>query len=633
MALDRAAMIFPGRLRPELQQELGSDIIFHEAVLDEAVDVALEFEKAGVGVIISRGGTAEVIRQVVKIPVVNCEVTNSDLINTLLDIKQQSEPNLKVVALIAYRNMAYDVNQVERLLNIKVQHFWYWTDANELRERVRQVKEAGFEVVLGASMTVRLAEEFGIRGYLMQVGRETVRQAVEKAREILEIRRNDLARAERIKSILNFAHEGIVSFDRKGIVDFVNPRAENIFGQNQTSLVGRQVKDVFPGWDMANSNEIQLEQITKVGEHHIIYNRVPVIIDNQNFGGVVTFTELAEVVQAEEKIRNLLHTKGLVAKYQLSDIVGKSQAIKEAIRKAEIYGRTDSTVLITGETGTGKELFAHGLHQISQRRSRPFVAINCAALPENLLESELFGYEEGAFTGARRGGRAGLFELAHRGTLFLDEISEMPISLQARLLRAIQEKEVMRLGGDRITPIDVRIIAATNRNLREAVERKEFRSDLYFRLNILQLNIPPLRNRKEDIPLLVEHFRRYFSRRFHRNVPPPTDQLKERMMGHSWPGNVRELEHLMERYALLVGSMEEANLIEELFEKQQTDDESDQNTSTDRITIRIGPISKMLDEIYAAVFRLAGENKSRAADILGVNRMTVAKWLERHNRR
>lgn len=630
-------MIFPGRLRTELYQELGPAVIFHDAVLDEAIEVALECEKSGVGVIISRGGTAEVIRKVVKIPVVNCEVTHSDLINTLLDIKQEIGPDLKVVALICYANVAYDVEQLQRLLGIEVKQFWYWSDGNELREKVRQAKAAGIKVVVGASLTTRVARELGIKGYLMQVGLETVKQAVEKAREILDIRRNDLAYSEKVKSILQFAYEGILFVDNQGIIDYANPRTEDILKGKYPVLIGQQVKDVIPGWD-DDLKHLHLGQITKVGDKHIAYNRVPVFVHDKYEGMVITFTETSDLVKAEEKIRNVLHARGLVAKYRLKDIVGESLIIKETIRKAELFGQTDSTVLIIGETGTGKELFAHGLHRISERRNKPFVAINCGTLPENLLESELFGYEEGAFTGAKKGGRIGLFELAHRGTLFLDEIGEMPFSLQSRLLRAIQEKEVMRLGGDRIIPVDVRIIAATNRNLKEAVEHKEFRSDLYYRLNILQLNIPPLRERLEDVPLLVEYFLNLFRRLDNRNIPPLSPELMDFLLSYQWPGNVRELENLIQKYALLADSIDNKALMKEILPKQPNKLEATQpanigaiHSAENELTVKLGSINEILDEIYAKVYKIAGGNKTRTAEILGVNRMTVARWLEQKN--
>jgi PAS domain S-box-containing protein len=625
--MNKAAMIFPGQISPDLELELGPNITFYNAVLDDAVKIALECEKNGVDVIISRAGSAAAIKRAVKVPVVNCEVTHSDLIDVLLGVKREFGSDIREVALVNYANVSYDVNYLEQLTQIRVRQFWFWNDANELKERICEIQQAGIRVVLGQSMTVRFAREMGIKGHLMQVGRETLRQAIQKAKEILEIRRVDLAYAEKIKSMLSFAREGILFVNDNSNIEYANPRAEDMVGQETAVLKGEAVSKIFVDWN-TKEDKLCLGQIAKIGDNQIIYNRVPVRVRGERVGDVVTFIEAAQIQNVEEKLRNFLHDKGFAAKHNLLDIVGNSLAIKEAIHKATLFGQTDSTVLIVGETGTGKELFAHGLHNVSLRKQHPFLAINCAALPEGLLESELFGYTEGAFTGAKRGGRAGFFELAHRGTLFLDEIGELRLPLQGKLLRVIQEKEVMRLGGDRIIPVDTRIIAATNRNLLEAVENKEFRSDLYYRLNVLKLQIPSLRARREDIPLLVEHFSRQFSVNNKTPIPAISRDLLLAMDAYEWPGNVRELECLIQRYCLLAGTIRDSAIIEELF-NSPSDTVKSKSLTTQCLNIDVATLEEMLDDIYSEVYQMTGENKSKTAQILGVNRMTVAKWLER----
>lgn len=620
-------MIFPGELRPELYNELGKEVIFYEAVLDEAVVIARDLEKLDIGVIISRGGTAEAIRRAVNIPVVNCEVTNSDLLNTLFDIKKEMGKSLDKVALVCYGNTAFDVVQFEKVLGVKVKQFWYWNNKNELYQRLCEIKEEGIDVVLGASMTVRFAKQLGMKGCLMQVGSETLRQAVEKAKEILEIRHNDLAQSEKIKSILSFAHEGIVSIDNDGIIDYANKRAEEIFRWKNTVMLGKKISEIIPNW-INNNDDVLLDQIASIENQHIIYNQVPVIVKDRKIGTVFTLTEAEAVIQVEEKIRNLQYNRGLLAKYELKDIIGQSSVIKETLERAKLFGITDSTVLINGETGTGKELFAHGIHMVSARRKKPFVAINSAALPENLLESELFGYEEGAFSGARKGGKIGLFELAHKGTLFLDEIGEFPISLQARLLRVLQEKEVMRLGGNKIIPVDVRVIVATNRNLREAVKCKEFREDLFFRLNILELRIPPLRERLDDIPLLIDYFMNIYNKNSRKNDSKISSTLLERMCNYDWPGNVRQLESFIERYSILT-NMDNKVEYDLFFEVSEKPVITTNDSKADAVSVNIESLSKILDDIYLEVYKTTGNNKTRTAKILGVNRMTVAKRLSK----
>lgn len=261
--------------------------------------------------------------------------------------------------------------------------------------------------------------------------------------------------------------------------------------------------------DVLRSGQKQTNQMMQIGKMLTNTNRIPIVVDHQIRGVVATFQDIKQLQSTEQKIRLKLHEKGLVAKYSFGDIVGESRAIRNTIQIARSYASSQAAVLIHGETGTGKELFAQSIHTVSDRRDGPFVAINCAAVSNNLLESELFGYEAGAFTGASKNGREGLFELAHGGTIFLDEIGEIPRETQVELLRVLQEKEVRRVGGNRVIPVDVRIITATNKDLIQETMEGRFREDLYYRLNVLDLELPPLRERGDDVRILgLQHFRR-----------------------------------------------------------------------------------------------------------------------------
>ncbi len=268
-------------------------------------------------------------------------------------------------------------------------------------------------------------------------------------------------------------------------------------------------------------------------------------------GALIFIKNVDRIMEEESRIRRDLVEKGLTAKYSFRDILGHSAAIRDNIRMAERYSKVNSNVLIIGETGTGKELFAHSIHQMSKRSRQPFVALNCAALPESLLESELFGYEAGAFSGAVKGGKMGLFELAHKGTIFLDEIGEIPIALQAKLLRVLQEKEIRRIGSTSVHPIDVRVISATNINIEEKIREGQFRSDLYYRLNLLDIYIPPLRERKEDIQELVDAYLARFACEMEKSIPAVTPSAARILQEHSWHGNVRELRNICERLIVL----------------------------------------------------------------------------------
>lgn len=350
---------------------------------------------------------------------------------------------------------------------------------------------------------------------------------------------NDLSRTRaQLEAILELVDEGIVAVDGAGKVVFANPPAHRILGRRTDPAEALGLLEV------AKSGKAEAGVICSVGTRKIVVTKVPLPggkLDTSD-GVVATLREAGDIRGMELRLRAATLKPGLVAKYSFSDILGESTAVTELKRRAAYMSGSDATVLICGESGTGKELFAQAIHAASQRRDKPFVAVNCAALPETLLESELFGYEEGAFTGARRGGKPGLFELAHLGTVFLDEVAEMPIGLQARLLRVLQELEVMRIGGTRVVPVDVRVIAATQVPLEDLRMGGRLRHDLYYRLSVLPLALSPLRDHAEDVPLLAQHFWQRLNTDKQRIVELPQG-LVSILKAYPWPGNVRELEN------------------------------------------------------------------------------------------
>ncbi|GAB6099227.1 hypothetical protein JCM16358_11060 [Halanaerocella petrolearia] len=338
---------------------------------------------------------------------------------------------------------------------------------------------------------------------------------------------------------------------------------------------------------------------------------------------------MTKVQELEQKIRQELHKKGLVAQYDLQDIIGDSEEIIKRKELARKYGKVNSTVLIRGESGTGKELFAQGIHNCSRRKLGPFVAINCAALPTNLLESELFGYEEGTFTGAKKGGKKGLFELAHKGTIFLDEIGEMEKSLQARLLRVIQEKRVMRLGSEKIIPIDVRIIAATNRDLNKEVSEGNFREDLYYRLNVLELEIPPLRKRKGDIMILLEFLLKKKCQQLNMNIKRIDTEVIESLVNYDWPGNVRELENIIERIIVISDSqVVKKKDIDFILAKLNIRDKKEYNFKHNTHSIDLDSSLEEIEKKVITKMVEKEESKTKAAKKLGITRTTLWRKLK-----
>ncbi|MFD3449643.1 sigma-54 interaction domain-containing protein [Microbacteriaceae bacterium 4G12] len=426
-----------------------------------------------------------------------------------------------------------------------------------------------------------------------------------------------------VEAIVSSAHDGVIAVDRAGNITVVNEHAKTIL-RLQGEVKGKKITEFIPQSDMLRvlqTGQVETGDIATVLNRKLVINRFPVIVKEQVVGAVSSFKDITDIQKMEMKLRKMLHQNGLEAKYTLSDIVGESPEIVEVKELAKRFAKTDATVLITGESGTGKELFAQGIHTESTRTLGPFVAVNCAAIPETLLESELFGYEEGAFTGARKGGKTGLFELAHRGTLFLDEIGEMPLRIQALLLRVLQEKTVRRVGGERIIPVDVRIIAATNRKLEKEIERKQFRSDLYHRLNVLALELPPMRERLVDIPLLVEALVAQLNEERETKITQIDSKLLHVFMQYHWPGNIRELRNVVERIMVLEDghtlSIEGAAFFTKKI-KQQMNPEA----------LSIKDREKAL---ISSVLHQYSHNKTLAAKSLGIDRTTLWRKIKEYN--
>lgn len=353
------------------------------------------------------------------------------------------------------------------------------------------------------------------------------------------------------KVLLDEIMAGVVVCDSAGRIELVNRKAEELLDEAFDSLVGQPL-------DMLSWKEPGLSKLLAAGEisneviscqaGDILVSVKPVVFGGQPRGRMIILHPYHDVLQVQQKVRQTLISPGYVSRHHFTDLIGESPGFLEARWIAEKTAPSDSTALLFGESGTGKELFAGAIHNRSRRRNAPFIAINCATLPENLLETELFGYAEGAFTGARKGGRRGLFELADGGTLFLDEIGDLPQALQARLLRGLEEKEIRRVGGDTIVSVDVRVIAATNRNLPELVDQGLFRRDLFHRLNVFQITIPPLRDRSDDIWMLIEHFMGELNASRH-----ISEDFRTFCLNYDWPGNIRELRNVLE-YATTINS-------------------------------------------------------------------------------
>ena len=341
-------------------------------------------------------------------------------------------------------------------------------------------------------------------------------------------------------------NEGIITYDQNGVIIDNNSSVGRLINADTHDLTGKKIMDMFPikTGELLLSHSI--ECVLRINDNDIIVTIVPAKNVGLNNGGIIILKKFSDVERKMHEHRKTVIGKGHKTKYTLNDIIGSSPEIKKCKQTAIRMAKSESAVLITGESGTGKELFAHVIHDNSNRKYNQFVAVNCSSFPDNLLESELFGYEDGAFTGSKKGGKPGLFEIAHGGSLFLDEIGEMPMHLQNRLLRVLQEHEVMRIGGDNVIHVDVRIITATNTNIEDKIKQGSFRKDLYYRLNVLPLHIPPLRERKGDVLEILDYYKKKFKGKF-----VLSDEVKDLFENYIWEGNVRQLKNYIEYFANL----------------------------------------------------------------------------------
>ncbi len=398
---------------------------------------------------------------------------------------------------------------------------------------------------------IRLIDLTSIVEILAALGRLDSEANVVSARQmkdIIGLLKETRVLKNHLEAILNSVEEGILATDAGGRVTSCNRGVSAILGLESGTVLGKRPEEFLPRTMLQDHRLLSEERRTltdlaTLNNKTIAVTRAPILKGKQSLGAVITLRDITLIKQLEARLHKRFVNEGHVAKYSLSDIIGVSPAIRQTTELARRIARSDAAVLIRGESGTGKELFAHAIHGLSERHKGPFVAVNFVALPETLLESEMFGYDEGAFTGARKGGKPGLFEEAHGGTIFLDEIGDAPLSLQAKILRVLEEKRIRRIGGTKNITVDVRIMAATNKDLGTLMRSGGFREDLFYRLNVLPLQIPPLRERKEDIPLLVHRFLLKRSRGDGLRVSREAMGL---LVAYGWPGNVRDLQNVIE---------------------------------------------------------------------------------------
>ena len=611
-------------LRVAEDLEMADSVTVYEGHLQVALNIAKRLEAEGVEVFVARGTSAEaLLRSTIRTPIVEVPVTGQDLAKALRDAKILTGLERPRIALLAFASMHRDLEAFAGLLGINLDVYDITSDVRSMEDRVLRAKADGADIIIAGSVSSRIARNHGMLSIQLDSGDISLRIALQEARKVAYARKLEKTQAQRVQVVMESSREGILVLDEQGVILTSNYAAQRIL-KLTAPPDNALLASLLPNIDLQpclQGGEALLDVLLPYGDGTLLFSATPTKVDNRTTGAVIVLQPSGVITALENKIRKSLFGKGMSSQYTISDILGVSPQMRKTLDLARRMAATSGTILISGETGSGKELFAQAIHSENFHSHNPFVAVNCAALPPTLLESELFGYEGGAFTGAKSKGKPGMFELAHGGTIFLDEISEMDHYGQTRLLRVLQEKCVMRLGSDRYTPVDFRVIAATNRDLREEVRVGRFREDLFYRLSLFRLTIPPLREREGDISYLANAFSVIFGKKYGRRLRF-SGAVMALLQRYGWPGNVRELSAVIERLALIA--------VSDTPSVAEVEQAMDISPASYRQVVEIPhPSTERPEERQSIIVALERSDGSmqKAAELLGMHRSTLHRKL------
>lgn len=517
------------------------------------------------------------------------------------------------------------------LIYVELEDYDIQSNRQNVDNILLSLERDGIDAVVGNEIVINSARRLGIPAYNVGLNPQSIFDTIDAAKRQLNLLREQQKRYDFINTLVNSISEGIITINAHMEITNMNRIAEDILnvppGSWKKQVLTKYLTISRIGRTLTEDYKIANQMLEKDGLRLLISASPIGSLDSQGIGAVIILQKIDRLLGIERTLRKMSIEKNLLAKKTFDDIIGTSSIIQKTKETAALYARTNSTILITGESGVGKEIFAQSIHNESSRKTGPFLAFNCGAVSESLLESELFGYVKGAFTGASSEGKVGIFEQAHNGTLFLDEISELSPSAQIRLLRVLQEKEITRIGETKVTPINVRIIAACNKNLLEEVEHGNFRRDLYYRLYVLHLNIPPLRMREQDVMELIYFFLKSQNQT---EISFSPDAMKT-LLEYSWPGNIRELNNFSERISVLYARQSVSLHTQDILPLLQMEAAShnvsqptDQETHSyikSRRSLSREHLIKTLDE--------CGGNKTLAAQRLGISTTTLWRKLKK----
>ncbi|QKV54855.1 propionate catabolism operon regulatory protein PrpR [Comamonas antarctica] len=574
----------------------------------------------GVEVVVSAGSNASYLRSRIEVPLVTVRVGGFDIMAALATARAAQGD----IALVFFREIPDDVARFLRQFDLPVQLHAYESEAHA-HALVEQLAASGVTAIVGPGVAVRAAQLRGLRGVLLY-SRDSIAAAMEEALQLVLSRRAERSERERLAAVLRHLDSGVVATDAQGQVLAANPAADALTGVALTAAVGQPLQHLLPALD-ARAVQDRVARVHEWAQRKVLVQGQPIMESGRPHGAVFTLERASHVEQAFRKLRAHERERSQPARYTLAHVVQASAQMQAVVRRCEtVAALTEAPVLITGPTGVGKELIAQGIHSASRRRGQRFVAVNCGALTESLLESELFGYEDGAFTGARREGKAGLFEAAHRGTVFLDEIGELPFALQTRLLRVLQEREVTRVGASAPVPIDIRVLAATHRDLAAMVQQGSFREDLYFRIAVLRIDLAPLAERPADLLLLADMMVQSAMREIGlaQSMQPVLRLLPAVVARHRWPGNARELHNFAQRVAVrcveLAGTPDLAELLALIDHPALPDSAPAASLAAGRSLHEQRHIQQVLAD--------CGGDQGAAAKALGISRTTLWRRLK-----
>ncbi len=611
--------------------ELDADFILSDSLVHDENHLPPELAKSDV--LLSSGYLVKALHKITDKPIIKIEPSLFDI---LLAYSNALPYDQNPVIILPAESGSPLVGQIQDILSVHIVSDYYDT-LTDVGHVIGRYKERGYRCIIGSGLVCEEAAAMGLKSIFVYP-QESLCSFIQLAYDTAVSICRELEVNQRMSTIFQYSHQGILFTDGQGCISICNDSAGKMLKMNCNQVIGRHISQFFSSEALNTvfqSHEIINHLMCSFGGEQYIASIIPILSKEELSNVMISLDNVRTIQKQEQHIRSALAQKGFVAKHHFEDYESRNLAFHTLVSTAKKFAKSTDCVIILGETGTGKEVFAQSIHNYSARANNPFVAVNCSAISETLLESELFGYDEGAFTGAKKGGKQGYFEVAHKGTIFLDEIGELSLPLQSKLLRVIQERQLIHVGGSKVINFDVRIIAATNRNLWELVQQQKFREDLYYRLAVLELEIPPLRQRQEDIRPLFLSFVTHRDSPLSTQLETRKSQLAAVLRSYHWPGNVRELENFAKTVMTMRDPADSIDAFLELIQgeiqrrKKRSGQLRHDQPFSDEKTVSIPSAERI--KIQEALIQTGG-NYTKAAAVLGISRVTLWRKLKAMNK-